>query len=176
MGIKTFAFVVAATLLAFGMSAVAQERTGAQRDWYAGGQWYGGGGINTNSLSTFDDSVGFQVFGGYEFTNLDLGPATLAAEFGWFTSGDFDRQLEPGVTQSVDADGLWATGVLSYPLAERFHVLGRLGMDFGDDDGMMLGGGVAYRFNPNVDIRGEYVARDNINSLQANLVVRFNQR
>jgi hypothetical protein len=145
----------------------------AQQQWYSGGQWYGGGGVNTNSLSNFDDSVGFQVFAGYEFTNLDMGAASLMGEFGWFTSGDFDRQLQPGVTQSVSADGVWATAVVSYPLAERFYVLGRLGLDFGDDDGLMLGGGLGYRFNPAVDVRGEYVARDNVNSLQANLVIRF---
>jgi hypothetical protein len=170
MGLKRFAVtgLAAAALAAMSGSALAQ-------DWYAGGQWYGGGGINTNSLSNFDDSVGFQAFGGYEFTNLETGAARISVEAGWFTSGDFERQLEPDVTLETRARGLWAAGVVTYPIADRFHALGRLGIDFGDDDGLLLGGGVGYHLNPNVDIRGEYVSRDNVRSLQANLVVRLAQ-
>ncbi len=60
-----------------------------------------------------------------------------------------------------------------YELDSQFRLLGRLGVDFGDDDGLMVGAGLGYAFNRQLEVRGEYVARDNIDSLQANVVYRF---
>jgi opacity protein-like surface antigen len=168
MRTKKIAFSLAAALLALSSgSALAQE-------WYADGEWYVGGGVSSNRLGGFDNATGFQLFAGYEFTNLRTGAAAIMGEFGYFRSGDFERrQLDPLLPDKVSADGLWASAVMTYPLADRFLLLGRIGLDFGDDDGLLLGAGIAYRFNPTLDLRGEYVARPDVNSLQANITIRF---
>ncbi len=71
------------------------------------------------------------------------------------------------------AKGIWSTAVISVPLKGRLSVLGRAGLDFGDDDGFMFGGGLGYQANEKMEIRGEYVVRDNIDSLQVNVVIRL---
>jgi hypothetical protein len=160
--------------LAAALLALVSGSALGQQEWYAGGDWYVGGGVSSNRLGGFDNATGFQLFAGYEFTNLRTGAAAIMGEFGYFRSGDFDRrQLDPLLPDDISADGIWASGVLTYPLADRFLVLGRIGVDFGDDDGLLLGGGIAYRFNPTLDLRGEYVARPDVNSLQANITIRF---
>lgn len=37
----------------------------------------------------------------------------------------------------------------------------------------MLGAGVGYAVSQQIEVRGEYVIRDDIDSLQANIVYRF---
>ena len=52
-------------------------------------------------------------------------------------------------------------------------MLARVGFDFGDDDGVLLGTGLQYKFTTKVAMRMEYVARQNVNSLQANVLFKF---
>jgi len=139
---------------------------------------YVGGGINWNSLSRFDDSVGWQIFAGLDFFRQDL--ITLAGEVGFFDSGEFDRTvtLPDGTTttEREDIDGFWLNGVITYNLREfieNSYLIGRLGLDFGDDDGFMLGAGAGYAFGPQFDLRLEYVGRDNVDSVQINGLYRF---
>ena len=40
-------------------------------------------------------------------------------------------------------------------------------------DGLMIGGGIGIPAGNTMDIRFEYVVRDNIDSLQANLVIKL---
>ncbi|RFA31100.1 hypothetical protein CAI21_00035 [Alkalilimnicola ehrlichii] len=129
--------------------------------------FYAGGGITRNQLSGWDDATGFQFFGGYNLP-VETGLVDLSVELGYADSGDFESN-----GQETNADGLWLTGVARYPVTPEFGILGRLGADFGDDDGLMFGIGAGYRVNVAFEIRGEYVVRDETDSLQANFVVHF---
>lgn len=137
---------------------------------------YVGGGIGLNSLSGFDDETGFQFFGGYHLDMVDLDQVNLAVEVGYFSSGEFEETEtdEFGTYRAEgEANGLWTTAVFGYPLTPELDLLGRIGLDFGDDDGLMFGFGAGYDLTPEFQLRGEYVIRDNIDSLQANLVYNF---
>ncbi|QKT04194.1 porin family protein [Ectothiorhodospiraceae bacterium 2226] len=130
---------------------------------------YVGGGVGINSLSGFDDATGFQFFGGYKLDMVDLGAINMAAEVGYMDTGDFKWNG----WNAGSVSGLWANAVFGFPINPQFQLLGRIGLDFGDDDGLMFGAGVGYAVNPQFELRGEYVIRDNVDSLQANLVYHF---
>ncbi len=138
--------------------------------------FYMGAGLGYNDLDgPWDNAVGFQIFGGYDF-GLKLGSARTALEVGYMDSGDFEYDYCPlGYCYKYEdnATGLWANGVVALPLNPAFDLIGRLGFDFGDDDGFMFGVGAGYDVSREVQIRGEYVVRDHIDSLQANFLYRF---
>lgn len=133
-------------------------------------RFYTGGGISTNDLHG-EDSTGAQVFAGYELP-FSLGEADTAIEVGYHDAGDFDRPRR-NVGGDENISGLWTTGVASLPVADAVDLVGRFGADFGDDDGLMAGGGVGVDLAPRVQLRGEYVVRDRTESLQANVLYRF---
>jgi hypothetical protein len=131
-------------------------------------QIYFGVGIGFNDVNNSfnrndNDAVGFQVFAGLPL-HADMGSAALALEVGYMDTGDFDS--------GGNADGVWSTAVASLPLSNNLKLLGRLGYDFGDDDGVMIGAGIGFPAGNKMDVRLEYVIRDNIDSLQVNLVFR----
>ena len=125
-----------------------------------------GAGISLNSVdnSRVDDETGFQFFAAYDLTMVNLmeGVST-SVELGYMDYG-FDGR---------DSDGIWSTVVVGGKISGNFGWLGRLGLDFGDDSGLMFGAGVDYTIHQNLDIRGEYVIRDDIDSLQVNLLFRL---
>jgi len=132
---------------------------------------YVGGGLGFNSLPGFGSARGFQLFGGYDFNfklNEDI---STALELGYMGSGDFDQYKGPNSNE--DATGFWAAVLESVPLSSKTDMLVRLGYDFGDDDGFLLGTGMQYKFNTKLAFRMEYIARQNVNSLQANVLVKF---
>ena len=132
---------------------------------------YVGGGLGFNSLPGYGSARGFQFIGGYDFDfklNEDI---SSALEIGYMASGDFDQYN--GLNSNNDASGLWAAMVESVPVSSKTDMLVRLGYDFGDDDGFLLGTGMQYKFDTKLAFRMEYVARQNVNSLQANVVVKF---
>jgi len=43
----------------------------------------------------------------------------------------------------------------------------------GDDSGLMFGAGLSLGINARMDLRGEYVIRDDVDSLQLNLIYRL---
>jgi hypothetical protein len=133
-------------------------------------RFYAGGGINRNEIDS-ESALGYQVFAGYQFATR-FGDARPALEVGYWDSGDIDVSTPAG-DREVNATGIWATGVIEVPLGDRFSLFGRAGYDFGDDDGLMGGGGLGYRFTENVSLRGEVVVRDDTDSLQANAVYWF---
>jgi len=132
---------------------------------------YVGGGFGFNSLPGFGSARGFQFFGGYDFDFKINEDISSAVEIGYMDSGNFDTFK--GFSRSEDAKGLWMAVVESVPLSSKTDMLVRLGYDFGDDDGLLLGTGMQYKFNTKLAFRMEYIARQNINSLQANLLVKF---
>lgn len=132
---------------------------------------YVGGGLGFNSLPGFGSARGFQFIGGYEFGFKLNDDISTALEIGYMDSGDFEQYKGPNSNE--DVKGFWMAAVESVPLTRKVDMLARLGFDFGDDDGFLLGGGMQYKFDTKLALRMEYIARQNVNSLQANLVVKF---
>jgi opacity protein-like surface antigen len=126
--------------------------------------FYIGGGIGFNNAGS--GAQGIQLFGGYDFNFKINEDISTAVEVGYMDSGDFDGTND-------NARGLWMAAVESVPLSSKTDMLVRLGYDFGDDDGFLLGTGMQYKFNTKLAFRMEYIARQNITSLQANLILKF---
>lgn len=159
--------MVAVAFVAIGFSSVAAAQGFDQR------RLFFGGGLSSNSTSGSDNNpTGFQLFGGYNFG--EFAPKfQLDAEVGYMDSGKFKTTVNVppfSVTAEDSAKGLWATAVPRYMITPQVELIGRLGYDFGDDDGLMVGLGAGYIVNPHLKLRLEYVARDNIDSIQFNVV------
>lgn len=134
-------------------------------------QIYFGGGLSVNDIDIGDKATGFQVFAGMPLP-VKIGKGTLSAEVGYMDSGDFEYNVPFFGTVSESASGLWGTAVATIPLQDKVDLLGRIGYDIGDDDGIMFGFGIGLPVANKMDLRFEYVVRDNIDSIQANLVIR----
>ena len=134
-----------------------------------------GGGLGLNEAFG-DDATGFQIFAGMPLP-VKMGKAKLSAEVGYMDSGDFEQKFTlpffGTVVNKYAVKGVWANAVIEMPIAKQLNLIGRAGLDFGDDDGLMIGGGVGIPVSNKMDIRFEYVIRDHVDSLQANLVVRL---
>ena len=139
------------------------------------GDLYAGGGLSSNSVSGGDSATGYQLFLGYDLKGVKLGTkGRVAVEAGYMDSGDVVEVCIPFFgCVSDSAKGLWGTGVVFLPVANQLDFIGRLGLDIGDDDGVMFGVGLGYALDQKMQLRGEYVIRDNVDSLQANIAVRF---
>ena len=124
-----------------------------------------GAGISLNSVSgPVDDEVGFQFFGAYDLTKLKLMDGVdSSVEFGYMDYG----------FSGADTNGIWGTYVIDGVMSGRFGWLARLGLDLGDDSGFMLGAGLSFALSKKVDTRLEFVARDEVNSLQFNVLYRL---
>ncbi len=134
-------------------------------------RFYVGGGLNFNSLPGVGSARGFQFIGGYEFKFKLNDDISSALELGYMDSGDFDRINASG--NSEDVTGAWVSMLESAPLSRKTDMLVRLGYDFGDDDGLLLGAGMQYRFDTKLVLRMEYVAREHVTGLQANVLIKF---
>ena len=128
-----------------------------------------GAGLGVNSVSGADDGTGFQIFGGYNFPRIAPG-LYVDAEAGYMDTGNLDRRVCAPGPCNAKANGHWATGVVRYLVAPNVELIGRAGVDFGDDDGPMVGIGVGFILNSHLKLRAEYVARDNVDSFQFNVV------
>lgn len=135
---------------------------------------YFGGGLGLNSVDSlaFSDGIGYQIFGGYDLP-VRMGKGTLAIEAGYMDSGDIDYGVSWWGTPTIRAKGLWGNAVFSLPLQNKLSLLARAGLDIGDDDGLMIGAGFGLKINNRMEIRGEYVMRDIVDSLQFNLIMRM---
>jgi hypothetical protein len=160
--------------IALGMALLASAGIAqAQGQGFNEANLYFGGGLSSNDLDGFGgNATGFQIFAGYDLDMVDLGAVKSAVEVGYMDSGEWE-ECTPFFCVKADATGLWANYVASYDFSPNLSGIGRLGLDFGDDDGLMFGVGVGFKVAPQIDIRGEYVIRDHIDSLQANLVYRM---
>ena len=134
---------------------------------------YFGGGLSSNSIPGSSSAIGFQFFGGYDLP-VRLGKGKLSVEAGYMDTGDMDvPTIIPGLTRANNASGLWGNAVYTMPIQKKLNFVGRAGLDIGDDDGLMFGAGVGYKLNPKMELRGEYVIRDNVDSLQVNFVMKM---
>lgn len=134
-------------------------------------QIYFGGGFSLNDAGFSDNATGFQVFAGFPLP-VKVENVNLSVEVGYMDSGDFDRRVSAFDSNSLKANGLWGTAVADIPLKGDISAIGRIGLDIGDDDGVMIGAGVSFTLNEQTALRLEYVVRDTIDSLQLNLVFR----
>ena len=148
-------------LMLLGTGSVYAEGAGTGKPLLDRSELSIGAGLSINSVSgPVDDEVGFQVFGAYDLDRVNLMQGVNSSiEFGYMDYG-FRR----------DSDGLWATAVIDGSIQNGFGWLARLGLDLGDDSGLMFGAGLSFGINSRMDLRGEYVIRDDIDSLQLNLI------
>jgi len=128
-----------------------------------------GAGVSQNKVSGLDNGTGFQVFGGYNFPAIARN-FYVDAEAGYMDTGKLKAPACTGPFCNAKASGLWASGVARYMAAPNVELIGRAGLDFGDDDGFLLGIGAGYIVNKNLKLRLEYVIRDTVDSLQFNVV------
>ena len=126
-----------------------------------------GGGLSSNEVSGSDSAVGYQIFGGYGFGEV-TSKVFIDAEVGYMDTGNMTRG-----GGNVKASGLWANGVGRLMVAPSVELIGRLGMDFGDDDGLMVGVGAGFLLSKNFKLRLEYVQRENVDSVQFNFVYQY---
>lgn len=132
---------------------------------------YFGGGLSSNDIGYGDSAIGFQVFAGMPLP-IKTQNVKISAEAGYMDSGDFDKNLGIFGTVSNSVNGLWGTVVADLPLNQNVSAIGRLGLDIGDDDGVMIGFGLGFPMSHKTDLRVEYVIRDHVDSFQLNLVLR----
>lgn len=123
-----------------------------------------GGGLSLNSVGS-NDEVGFQLFGAYHLDDFNLMEyVDTSIEFGYMDYGDFGAN---------NSGGLWINAVVDGAIQDKLGWVARVGLDLGDDDGLMIGGGAAYYLDNANTLRFEYVIRDNVDSLQVNFVHRL---
>lgn len=125
-----------------------------------------GVGMSENDMSGTHNGTGFQGFGGYEFGEVARN-VKVDVEVGYMDTGDMEFASGAGKTR---AKGPWVNGVGRYAINPQFELHARAGVDFGDDDGFMFGAGAGYLLGPQAKVRLELVERDNISSLQFNLL------
>jgi hypothetical protein len=130
------------------------------------GNAYGGVGLTFNTIGT-GNATGFQVFGGYDLNVKINGDISTAVEVGYMDSGNFNAF---GAGSFGGAEGIWVALVPSVEINNKMDAFTRVGIDLGDDDGLLVGAGMGYHFNKNAELRVEYVVRDNINGMQFNAV------
>jgi len=120
-----------------------------------------GAGISDNSISKpKDDDTGFQFFAAYDLNQINLMEGvTSSVEFGFMDFG-FSR----------DDTGIWASYVVDGTISGQFGWLAQAGFDIGDDSGLLVGAGVKYALDEKMDLRVEYVVRDEVDSLQFNVL------
>jgi hypothetical protein len=160
---------IALAVLAMGVAADAAAQRGSQKSGFDTSKLFFGAGLSLNEVSGSDTGTGFQIFGGYRFG--EFAPKLQAdVELGYMNTGNMDIDIPPFGSVSARAKGLWSTGVARYIVNPQVELLGRAGLDFGDDDGFMFGVGAGYIVNRNVKLRGEYVIRENVDSIQFNFV------
>ena len=123
-----------------------------------------GAGLSSNEVSGSDSATGFQLFGGYGFGEVTRN-VFIDAEIGYMDTGSMTTG-----TRKEKANGLWAAGVGRFMVHPSVELIGRLGMDFGDDDGLLAGIGVGFLITKNFKLRLEYVQRDRVDSIQFNFV------
>lgn len=140
-------------------------------------KYYAGAGMMINSYNHYDDATGFQLLGGYclDF-NFNSPKAKTSIEVGYMDSGDFERTFNRGntqITENRSFNGIWLSPLAEYKFDFKVHLLGRVGLDLGDDDGLLIGGGLGFNITKFAQLRAEYIVRDNVDSVQLNLITEF---
>ena len=139
---------------------------------------YVGAGLSHNDLdfgsiikgADNETAMGIQIFAGVPIANSIENIDTFA-EVGFFRTSNFNFS-----GQKERVIGASGSVVLQRNLSEvnpNLYALGRIGLEIGDDDGIIMGVGAGYRITPKVEVRAEFVNKDLVSSYQANALVRF---
>jgi len=121
-----------------------------------------GVGLSSNSIddddNDEDDELGFQFFVAYDLIEVNLMEGVNSGiELGLMDYG-YKR----------DSTGVWGTYTVDGIISGDLGWLARAGFDIGDDSGLMVGAGLSYITDERTELRFEYVARDEGDSLQFN--------
>jgi hypothetical protein len=120
-----------------------------------------GVGISRNEINSPDeDDTGFQFFAAYDLVEVNLMEGVdSSVEFGFMDFG-FDE----------DDTGIWGSFVVDGDISGGLGWLAQAGYDIGDDSGLLFGAGLKAVLNDRADLRFEYVVRDDVDSLQINVL------
>jgi hypothetical protein len=132
-------------------------------------KFYGGTGVTFNTVG-LGNATGIQIFGGYKFDSKINTDISSAIEVGFMNTGNFDNRY---FGSSSSAQGVWTSLVETVPVSNKLDANIRAGVDFGDDNGFLVGAGMGYHIDNRTDFRTEYVVRNNINSFQFNVLFHF---
>ena len=114
-------------------------------------------------------AAGAGFFVGYEIES-GIQDVRSSVEAGYTQTKDFYRN------SNTDIKSFWVAGVLQKRLPElnpNFSVLGRIGLDLGDDDGLFMGFGVAMQHQANIATRAEFINKDATKVYQLSLLFSF---
>jgi OOP family OmpA-OmpF porin len=158
---------VAAFLLLFGLPL------NAQADGLFVGASIGNASLDDDfdGLNIDDNSTAYRIVAGWRFNEF------FALEGGYHNFGDFEQTLDIAgnqVTAVLSADGFTFGAVGSFPLSERFSVMGRAGMFFWDgnadinnvsqatpeDTNLYLGAGLRFQLSEKLQLTGDWTRYD----------------
>ncbi len=146
-------------------------------------KYYAGAGMGINSTQNFSDTAGYQLFAGYCLDFRFKSPRSRTSlEVGYMNSGEFEGQFDtlagnPNrsnvVTVNESYSSVWLAGLAEYKFDNKMHIMGRAGLDVGDQTGLLFGGGAGYNITKFAQIRAEYVIHDEVDSFQLNWISEF---
>ncbi len=134
---------------------------------------YGGFGLSEHDSQIGNakgEATGFSMFLGYLLPFQPTDYTRISFEAGYLSTENFS--WDSGVGELSSADSILTSGILELNLIGNWQVLGRVGYDFGDDEGNFFGLGLGYLFNNGLNIRTEYMEQDKIDILQLNITMR----
>jgi opacity protein-like surface antigen len=170
-------------VLSLGLAAVAASPLA----W--GSPWYAGGGLGVSDFAGCPGAAScdsrdqaYKVYAGYRFTRH------LAVEAGYTDLGKATATLGDSITETKPR-GMAAHAVGAWPLSERFSLLGRIGLIYGDskvtgtaptrnEKGTELawGAGVQFDVAPQIAVRLEWERfefREAVDAITLGVVARF---
>ena len=143
--------------------------------------FYVGVGLTNNTSdqdNLYKPAGGYQIYGGYDLGIKIANLVNLKVEGGLHDSGDYEgkpqivnNNLVTSATYSTS--GLWAAAVFDYTILNRIGIHATAGLDMGDDDGLLFGGGLSYKFSHKITMNGDYIYRGDSESAQFNVSYKF---
>ena len=129
--------------------------------------FYTGGGVTYNTFES-GNAFGSQWFAGYDISEyfLLVPRVGLAAEAGY-------SNIVKSASTIRRYEGVWSDMSLNYKYNSRIKYINRLGVDFGNANGVMMGLGLEYAIDRNIKVRSELVMRGVYKSYQVNALYRF---
>lgn len=145
----------------------------AQAEGFDRNRLHLGAGVSYNQFDApfggrTESAAGVNLFAGYELKN-NIADVVTYVEGGYAQTDDF-------YGSGTDVRGLWVSGVMEKDLPEigrNLFVLGRLGVDIGDDDGVFMGAGAGVHLNRKTDLRAEFLNKDATSVVQVSLTFGF---